>query len=113
MRLTPASSAAAQNPEYARTARGRASEADVNRTSSVPKKVARAAAAAPLKELCPDVYAGNGGVGSSGDQRGSSSRAAVTGRHTPKRNLQSQQTIAASAIVTFSRANRRAVSAAP
>src|SRR5436190_22929079 len=113
MRLIPASSAAAQKPAKDRTTPGTPSEVEANRTPSDPKNAARAAAAAPLNELCPDVYAGNGGVGSSGDQHGSSSWAAVTGRHTSKRYLQSQQTTAASAIVTFSRANRRAASPPP
>ena len=53
---------------------------DENRTASVPKNAASAAAADPLNELCPDVYAGNGGVGNSGDQSGSASPIAVTGR---------------------------------
>src|SRR5438093_233082 len=107
MRLIPASSAAAQNPGYARVTPDKPSEVDENRTWSVPQKAARAAAAAPLNELCPDVYAGNGGVGRSGAQAGSASRAAVTGRHTSNWYLQSQQTTAASAIATFSRANSR------
>src|SRR5216110_2598670 len=112
MRLIPASSAAAQKPAKDRTTPGTPSEVEANRTSSDPKNAARAAAAAPLKELCPDVYAGNGGVTSSGDQPGSSpSRTAVTGRQTSKRNLHSQHTTPASAIATLSSAKRRALSA--
>src|SRR3954468_21236802 len=109
----PASSAAAQNPGYERTTPGSPSEVDVNPTRSVPKNAARAAAAAPLNELCPDVYAGNGGGGRGGVQGGGGSRAAVPGRHTSKWYLQSQHTTAASAIATFKVANSLAASPVP
>src|SRR4051794_15236696 len=110
MRLIPASSAAARNPANERDTPGSPSEVEQNRTSSVPQNAARTAAAAPLNELCPDVYAGNGGVGSRGVQHGSVTLAAVTGLHTSNMNLQSQQTTAASAIATLRRANSRAAS---
>src|SRR6476660_9735513 len=110
MRLIPASFAAAENESNDRVTPGSASEVVENFTSSVPKRAASAAAPAPLKELCPDVYDGNGGVGRSGVQVGSASRIAVTGRHTSKWYLQSQQTMAASAIATFKSANSRALS---
>src|SRR5436309_1986826 len=121
MRLMPASSAAARKPVNERFTPGDPSEVELKRTPSLPKNVASTAAAAPLKLLCPDVYAGNGGVGSSGDQSGSAvisgllrrfaERIAVTGRQTSNLYLQSQQQMAASASATFSIANSRAFSA--
>src|SRR5215207_5541118 len=104
MRLMPASFAASPNLENDLVTPGRPSDLVVNRTRSVPKNSARTAAAAPLNELCPLVYAGNGGVSNNGVQSGSATRAglfnlsasriAVTGRQTSKRNLQSQQAMA-------------------
>src|SRR5262245_55176014 len=111
MRLIPASSAAALKESNGLVTPGSPSEVEENFTRSVPKKVARAVEAAPLNELCPDVYAGKGGVGRRGVHFGSTSRKAVTGRQKSKRYLQSQQMTAASAIATFRRANRRALSA--
>src|SRR5215218_8717596 len=121
MRLMPASLAASLNRANDRVTPGRLSDLVVNRTRSVAKNSARTAAAAPLNELWPLVYDGNGGVSSSGVQSGSATRAgvfnlsasriAVTGRQTSKRNLQSQQAMATSAIATLSMANSRAVSA--
>src|SRR5438093_13573521 len=107
MRLIPASSAAAVNESKDRVTPGRASEVVENFTRSVPKNAPSAAAPAPLKELCPEVYDGNGGVGNSGDQSGSTARIAVTGRQRSNENLQSQQTTEASAIATFNSANSR------
>src|SRR5947209_7935330 len=105
MRLMPASWAAAPKPSNSRTTPGSPSESEPKRTPSPPKNSASAAAAAPLKVLCPDVYDGNGGVGNSGSQSGSGAsagscsepadRTAVTGRQTSKRYLHSQQAMAA------------------
>src|SRR5215203_991342 len=113
MRLIPASSAAARKDSNERVTPGSPSEVVEKLTRSVPKNAASAAAADPLNELCPDVYAGNGGVGRSGVQVGSTSRIAVTGRHTSNENLHSQHTSEASAIATFNSANSRALSANP
>src|SRR5262245_24894063 len=110
MRLIPASSAAELNDLNDRVTPGSPSEVEEKLTRSVPKNAASAAEAAPLNELCPEVYAGNGGVGNSGIHVGSLSRIAVTGRHTSNRYLQSQHTIAASAIATFNSANSRVLS---
>src|SRR4051794_8650915 len=101
MRLIPASSAAALNLSNDRVTPGNPSEVVENFTRSVPKNAARTAAAAPLNELCPEVYDGNGGVGKSGVQSGSTSRIAVTGRQKSNENLHSQQMMEASAIATF------------
>src|SRR5437764_4780316 len=111
MRLRPASSAATENDSNDRVTPGSPSDVEENFTRSVPKKAASAAAAAPLNELCPDVYDGNGGVGRSGVQFGSAGRMAVTGLQKSNRYLQSQQIIPASAIATFNSANSRALSA--
>src|SRR4051794_26193149 len=121
MRLRPASSAASEKRLNERVTPGKVSEVVVKRTSSVPKKEARTAAAAPLKVLCPEVYDGKGGVVSSGAQLGSgavsglpsrsASWMAVTGRQKAKLYLQSQQVMPASARAMLSRANRRALSA--
>src|SRR5947209_6409485 len=118
MRLMPASAAAAEKLANERRTPGRPSEVVSKRTRSVPKKFASAAAAAPLKLLCPDVYAGNGGVSSSGVQLrsagaaglplSSDSRMAVIGRQNANVNLHHQHRIAVSAMLTFSSANRRA-----
>ena len=92
MRLSPGLlGRRARSPGTTGVTPGSPSDVDVNRTASVPKKAASTAAAAPLNELCPDVYAGNGGVGSSGVQR----RVGLagprsTGRHTSNRYLHSQ-----------------------
>src|SRR5437762_1190420 len=110
MRLAPASFAAAENESNDRVTPGSPSEVVENLTASVPKNSLRAAAPAPLNELCPDVYDGNGGVAMSGVQVGSVARSAVTGRHTSNLYLHSQQIIAASASATFSSANSRALS---
>src|SRR5438552_9697252 len=115
MRLRPASWAAAQKPSKERRWPGAPSDVVLKRTASVPKKSARAAAAAPLKVLWPEVYEGNGGVVSSGRQSGwrsvsglpprSASRTAVIGRQKSYLNLHSQQQTPASARQTLSSAN--------
>src|SRR5262245_58893967 len=90
MRLRPASCDAAEKLAYERVTPGRSSEVAVKLTLSVPKNPARAAAAAALTVLCPDVYDGCAGVTISGVQFGSARvsglpslsalRMAVTGR---------------------------------
>src|SRR5947208_2393668 len=97
MRLIPASAAASLKRWNERRTPGSASEVVVKLTSSVPKNFASAAAAAPLKVLCPEVYVGNGGVGKSGFHAGSAasfgffsavaSWIAVTGRQKSHLNL--------------------------
>src|SRR5579871_1835406 len=114
MRLRPASSAAARKELNDRVTPGTPSEVTVKRTPSASQKSASTAAAAPLNVLWPDVYDGKGGVSSSGDHSLSASvsglpsasawRIAWTGRHRPYLNLQSQQTMAASARARFRRA---------
>src|SRR5687767_3393949 len=118
MRLSPDSSAASEKLVYDRSGEFGVSDARVKAMSSVPQKSASTAAPAALTVLCPDVSAGNGGVGISGAQVGSaavsglpsSARIAVTGRQKSNSYLASQETIAASARARFSRANRRALS---
>src|SRR5205807_7904113 len=114
MRLSPASWAAAEKLSNDRATPGSPSEVMSNRTASVPNAAASTAAAAPLNELCPDVYDGNGGVSRSGCQSGSgvtsgspsrpAARTAVAGRQKSNRYLQSQQAIATSASATLSAA---------
>src|SRR5687767_11824993 len=121
MRLAPDSSAAAQKLVNVRSAAAGFSDFRVKPTASVPKKSASTAAPAALKVLCPEVYAGNGGVGMSGVQFGSAAvsglpsasaaRMAVTGRHRSKAYLQSHEAIPASARAMFKSANSRAFSA--
>src|SRR6267142_2882869 len=94
------------------------SEGSVKVTLSVPKKLFSTAAAAPLKLEWPETYVGNGGVTISGVQDGSAlvsafpsvsaARMAVIGRQKLVSYLASQAMVAASAIATFSSANRRA-----
>src|ERR1700730_6310982 len=117
MRLRPHSCASAEKLGYVRVIPGNESDVAVTRVSS-PKHSASTAAPAPLKELCPDTYDGNGGVGSSGCQSGSGSvsglsssaawRMAVIGRHKRCPYLHSQHAMPASAIAKFSTANSRA-----
>src|SRR5262245_52549347 len=121
MRLRPASAAAAEKLVKERRMPGTPSEVVSNATWSVAKKLRRAVAAAPLKVLWPDVYEGNGGVGSNGSQSGSGAvsglpsrsawRMAVTGRQNSSANLMIQQTRPASARLRLSSANKRALSA--
>src|SRR5262245_30432962 len=116
----PASAAASLKRLKERTTPGSASDVVVKSISSVPKNLASAAAAAPLKVLWPDVYDGNGGVFRSGIHWGSAVsfsffnspalRMAVTGRQKSHLNLHSQQQIAASASATFRSAKSRALS---
>src|SRR5688500_3739343 len=110
MRLIPASAAAELNESKARDTPGSPSEVVEKRTRAVPQNAASAAAAAARNGLCPDVYAGNGGVGNSGVHVGSTSRIAVTGRHTSNLYLHTQHTSDASAIATFRSANSLALS---
>src|SRR5262245_8910802 len=120
MRLMPASAAASLKRWNERTTPGMASEVEVKLTSSVPKNFASAAAAAPLKVLCPDTYDGKGGVFNSGVHCGSAAsfsffnsaalRMAVTGRQKSHLNLHSQQQMPASARATFKSAKSRAFS---
>src|SRR5262245_34824623 len=105
MRLRPASSAAARNPLQRRWPASPSGPIQ-NAIASSLKYPARTAAAAPLNVLWPDVYVGNGGVVSSdvhfvfGTVASLASRSAwwmaVIGRHSRKRNLQSQQQTPAS-----------------
>ena len=86
----------------------------------MPKKSARTAAAAPLTELWPEVYAGKAGVPRSGVQAASAavsglpssaaSRMPVIGRQKLNSYLASQQLMTASAMATLSAANSRAFS---
>src|SRR5687768_2541187 len=88
--------------------------------SSVPKKPANTAAAAPLTELWPETYDGWAGVLMSGAQAASAvvsglpssaaRRMPVTGRQKLYSYLASQQPMAASAMAMLSAANNRAFS---
>src|SRR5579864_2099369 len=103
---------------------GRISDVTLNGVSS-PNIPARIYAAEPLTVECPDGYSGCAGVpggrasnhgiqAGSGDVPGfpsvSPARMAVMGRQKTYRYLESQHAIAASAIATFSKANRCAFS---
>src|SRR4029077_8234255 len=99
---------------------GRTSEVTLNAVFS-PNAAARMNAAEPLTVEWPDGYSGCGGVpagkkSSHGTQVGSASagvkpvRIAVIGRQKTYRYLPSQHAMAASAMVTFSNANRCAFS---
>src|SRR5262245_46538078 len=89
-RLRAFSAAAAEKLAYERVTPGRSGGVEVKATASVPKKPARAVAAAAPYALCPDEYDGCAGVTSSGAQVGSArvsglpsvsaARMAVTGR---------------------------------
>src|SRR5512133_164353 len=96
---------------------GLTSDVSVTAVSS-PKAAAKTKAAAPLTVEWPEGYSGCAGVpagkkSSQGVQVGSGfelegSRIAVMGRQKLNRYLESQHAIAASAMATFSKANRRA-----
>src|SRR5215469_10069713 len=103
---------------------GRISDVTENAVFS-PNAAARIYAAEPLTVECPDGYSGCGGVpggkaSNHGVHPGSGSvlafpsvsprRIAVIGRQNTYRYLESQHAIAASAIVTFSKANKCAFS---
>src|SRR6266478_5651379 len=95
----PASSAADQMLLNLRVTSGRPSEVVANLILSVPKDSASTAAAAELNVLCPETYAGNGGVFRSGSHfsSASASRIAVIGRQNSNVNLITQQRMPASA----------------
>src|SRR3954468_13431640 len=103
MRLCPASAAAWAKLEKWRGATWSAGSPRSLKANRGPKNAVRRVAAAALKVLCPEMYAGNGGVTRSGVQVGSATvgglpsrsawRIAVTGRQRLKAYLQSQATI--------------------
>src|SRR5687768_13603364 len=109
----PASSAAAHKLVKLRVTPGSASDVVVKRTLSVPNECANDAAAAELKVLWPDMYAGNGGVSSKEVHFSSPgiSRIAVIGRQKSNVNLITQHKTPASARLMFRCANMRAFSA--
>src|SRR5437867_2113931 len=108
----PASSAADQMLVNLRVASGSPSEVVANGILSAPNDCASTAAAAELKVLWPETYAGNGGVSSSGVHfdSGSASRIAVMGRQNSNVNLITQHRMPASARAMFRCANSLAFS---
>src|SRR5437762_3206585 len=104
----PASSAADEMLANLRVTSGKPSDVVANAILSLPNDWAKTAAAAELNVLCPETYAGNGGVSSSGVHFSSpsASRIAVIGRQKLKVNLITQHNTPASANAMLRCANK-------